>query len=133
MKHRLARVLVALIACLSLGSALAGVSIKLGAVFPGWDVLRSGSLHAAATDLARDYSRQISHVCFSPEVFLRESSTSLITARIFYDGYLPVGASEHVLLDDFDQRVTLVSGRTVLSDVLSIMVVTRSGVVLILC
>ena len=114
-------------------SAMAGTSIKLGATFPGWDRVRSGPTFDAATDLARGYGRQIGHVCTMPEVFVRERSTSIITALVYYQTYLPHGASERVLLDGIDQRVALISSRTMFSDVLSVMVSTRSGVVLVLC
>ncbi len=114
-------------------SALAGTSIKLGATFPGWDRVRSGPTFDAATDLARGYARQIGHVCTMPEVFVRERSTSIITALVFYQSFLPHGATERVLLDGIDQRVALISSRTLLSGVLSVMASTRSGVVLVLC
>lgn len=125
-------VVVALVLVL-FSSAMAGTSIKLGATFPGWDRVRSGPTFDAATDLARGYARQIGHVCTMPEVFVRERSTSIITALVFYQTYLPHGASERVLLDGIDQRVALISSRTLFSDVLSVMVSTRSGVVLVLC
>ena len=68
-----------------------------------------------------------------PEVFERERTPSIVTALGFYEGFLPIGASERVLLDSFDQRVALVSSRTMPLDALSVMVATRSGVVLVLC
>ena len=113
--------------------AFAGTSVKLGATFPGWDQIRSGPTHGAASDLARGYARQIGHVCTMPEVFIRERSTSVITALVFYQSFLPYGASERVLLDGIDQRVALISLRSRASDVLSVIVATRSGVVLVLC
>jgi hypothetical protein len=125
-------VVVALVLVL-FSSAMAGTSIKLGATFPGWDRVRSGTTFDAATDLTRGYARQIGHICTMPEVFVRERSTSIITALVFYQTYLPYGASERVLLDGIDQRVALISSRTMFSDVLSVMVSTRSGVVLVLC
>lgn len=114
-------------------SALAGTSIKLGATFPGWDRERSGPTFDAATDLARGYGRQVGHLCTMPEVFVRERSTSIITALVFYETYLPYGATERVLLDSVTQRVALISSRMLMTDVMSVMIATRSGVVLVLC
>lgn len=114
-------------------SASASTSLKLGATLPGWDRVRSGPAFDAATDLARGYGRQIGHVCTLPEVFIRGSSTSIITALVFYQSFLPHGASERVLLDGIDQRVAMISSRTLVSGVLSVMAATRSGVVLVLC
>ena len=117
----------------SVAGASAATSLKLGAVFPGWDQVRSGPTYDAAGSLARDYARQIGHFCGMPEVFVRERTTSIVTALVFYEGFLPFGASERMLLNSVDQRVTLVSSRTLMADVLSVMVATRSGVVLVLC
>ena len=111
--------------------AWAGVSITLGSVFPGWDKIRSGSVHAAATDLARGYARDVRHSCTMPEVFVRDRASSIRSALIFYEPYLPRGSSEQVLLDRRDQRVAMINHRT--RDVLSVMVATSGGVVLILC
>ena len=133
MRHLGARLIILLLALAFLSSANAGTSIKLGTTFPGWDRVRSGPTFDAATDLARGYARQIGHVCTMPEVFVRERSTSIITALVFYQGFLPYGASERVLLDSIDQRVAMISSRTLVFGVLSVMVSTRSGVVLVLC
>ncbi len=127
------RVLALVTLLLACSVALAGTSIKLGAVFPGWDQVRSGSLYNSASDVARDYSRQIAHVCIRPEVFVRDRSTTIMSAKLYYEMYLPFGSNERVLLENRDVRVAMISTRTSFSDVLSVMVPTRSGVVLILC
>ena len=114
-------------------TALAGTSLKLGAVFPGWDQIRSGGLYDSASDIARSYSRQVAHVCIRPEVFIREQSMSIMSAKLFYEPFLPFNSSERVLHEDREVRVAMISSRTRVSDVMSIMIATRSGVVLILC
>ena len=114
--------------------AFAGTSVKLGAVFPGWDRLRTGNLHDDAAALARDYGRQIGHVCTFPEVFLRDRSSTIRAAELFYESYLPFGSRETMLLETSSQRVSLVVRSTSRIEVLSVMVVLRSaGVVLVLC
>ena len=127
------RVLALVTLLLACSVALAGTSIKLGAVFPGWDQVRSGSLYNSASDVARDYSRQIAHVCIRPEVFVRDRSTTIMSAKLYYEMYLPFGSNERVLLENRDVRVAMISTRTSFSDVLSVLVATHSGVVLILC
>ena len=114
-------------------TAMAGTSLNLGAVFPGWDQIRSGALYDSAAGVARSYSRQVAHVCARPEVFVRERSTSIMSAKIFYESYLPFNSSERVLLENREVRVAMISSRTRVRDVMSIMIATPSGVVLVLC
>ena len=119
---------------LSLGlAAHADTSLILGAVFPGWERVDGGGLESSATSLARDYAMQIGHTCIHTEVFIREGTRSIITAEVFYEGFLPVGSTERILLESIDQCVALISSGTMLSDALSVMVTLDDAVVLILC
>lgn len=127
------RVAVVALILLLASVAFADSSLKLGAVFPGWDRVRSGGLYDAAVDMARDYGRQVGHFCSLPEVFFRDRATSILTAELFYESYLPFGSSEVMLLESRDQRVAMIRRSTSPSDVLSVMVALRSGVVLVLC
>lgn len=106
------RVAAAALLAMLLSPALAGTSLNLGATFPGWDELSSYGPEArvadAVADLASDYARQLGRFCSLPEVFLRDGSSSVLTALVFYQGYLPYGSREEVLLDSFDQRVSVV-------------------------
>lgn len=118
---------------LLLSWSFAGTSLKLGATFPGWDKEPTyGSVYNSAESLIKGYARQIGHSCFTPEVFYRSGTSSLITAVIFYEPYLPYGSNERVLLDSYDQRVSLVSPRFG-SDVLVVLAPVSSGTFLILC
>ncbi|HZW99031.1 MAG TPA: hypothetical protein VFF10_03150 [Trueperaceae bacterium] len=111
--HKLRRALRATALVAAIGSvAFADTSLRLGATFPGWDKLSSsgadGRVAEALIDLARGYARQLGRFCSLPEAFLRERSSSLLSALVFYEGYLPYGSREEVLLDSFDQRVSIV-------------------------
>jgi len=130
---RTLRLVLVLMIVTAAATASAGTSIKLGAVFPGWDQVRTGGLYDSASDIARSYSRQIAHVCVRPEVFVRDRATSIMSAKLFYESYLPIGSSERVLLENREVRVAMISTRTSFSDIMSVMLATRSGVVLILC
>lgn len=94
------------------GTAFADTSLRLGTTFPGWDKLGStgveGRIEESVADLAGDYARQLGRFCSLPEVFLRENSSSVLTAMVFYETYLPYGSREEVLLDTYDQRVSVV-------------------------
>jgi len=94
------------------GSALTGTRRKLGAVFGRWVRIRRGTLEQSASDLAPDDAGQLSHSCISPEVFRREGNGSIVRALVFYEPLSPAGASEDVLLESVDQRVSLVSTPT---------------------
>lgn len=125
---------VALAALLALATlAQAGTSLKLGAAFPGWDRLREGSLVTSAEELVEDYARQAGHSCFRPEVFLRDRSTSLWSALTFYESSLPYDSEETVLLEDRDQRVSLVTGPTSIDEVMVVHVALEDGVLMIVC
>jgi len=115
-KHVRRRLLAAFATALLLGAptaALADYSLRLGAVFPGWTELRrtgaDGQVHESMTDLARRYALRLGRFCSLPEVFLRDSSSSILTALVFYEGFLPYGSSERVLLDSVEQRVSIVT------------------------
>ena len=133
MFHLSARVLLIALLLSLAASTLAGTSLKLSTTLPGWDRERSGPTFDAATDLARGYARQLGRVCSMPEVFVRDQSSSIRTALLFYENYLPYGAIERVLLDGATQRVALIASRMLITDVMSVMLATRSGVVLVLC
>lgn len=118
-------------------SSSADVSLRLSSVSPGWEKLesygRDAGLHDPAVDLAESYARQLGRFCSLPEVFLRESSNSILSAKLFYEAYLPHGSREEVLLESADQRVSIVH-MGLGSGVLTVMVVVdRTGTVLILC
>jgi len=118
-------------------SALADFSLRLGTVFPGWDKLdRSGperQLSESMTDLASDYARQLGRFCSLPEAFLRDGSSSVLSAVVFYETYLPYGATERVLLDTVEQRVSVVRTGTG-SEVLVLLVrLDRLGVGMVAC
>lgn len=124
----------ALTVLLTLASlAQADTSLTLGATFPGWDRLREGSLVSAAEDLVEDYARQAGHLCTRPEVFLRDGTRSLISAMTFYESYLPVGSDEVVLLEDLEQRVSLVTTPTSVGEVMVVHVVLDGGVLMVVC
>lgn len=113
--------------------ALADVSLTLGASFPGWSKLSfTDAAYTSGVRLARDYAGQIGHLCGLAEVFERSNTSSIIMAEVFYEGFLPVGASERMQLEAVTQRVALVSRRGLL-DVLSVMVVSGSSTFLVLC
>lgn len=118
-------------------AAFADVSLRLGTVFPGWDELgNSGAdrqLSATMTDLASGYARQLGRFCSLPETFLRESSSSILTALVFYEGFLPHGSSERVLLDTFDQRVSIVTSRTGTENLVLLVKLDRLGVGMVVC
>lgn len=134
--QKFARNLIALTALLMLtfGSfALADTSLRLGAVFPGWDKLGSGAIYDSGVNLGRGYARQLGGFCSLPEVFLRTQSSSIVTAEVFFESYLPFGSDEQVLLRDASQRVSVVSLRFG-QDVLTAMFEVRgTGVGLVVC
>lgn len=113
-------------------NAAAGASLKLGTVLPGWDELRSSNLHGAATRLVGDYSAQVRHFCVQPEVFML-AARSLPDARAAYESTLPAASRQRLLVDDADQRVTMVMTPTSTQEVMAILALTDGGVVLILC
>ena len=115
------------------GTAVAGTSLVLGATFPGWDRIRTGGLEEAASDLEKDYAREVGHSCSRTEVLLRGQSGSIITGLVFYEGFLPFGSNEQVLLNTADQRVAIITKSNSFSDVLSVMVRIDGGIVLVLC
>ena len=106
------RVSAAILLATLLGTSFADTSLRLGATFPGWDKLSTygveGELAEAVADLASDYARPLGRFCSLPEVFRRAGSSSVLTALGFYEGYLPYGSREEVLLDTYDQRVSVV-------------------------
>ncbi len=113
--------------------AFADMSLKLGTSFPGWDKLPTrGSLYNSAEDLIKSYARQVGHSCYSPELFVRDRSISISTALIFYEGYLPYGSRESVLLDNYDQRVSMVR-RSYGSDALVVLIKGNDGIYMIIC
>lgn len=111
-KESILRLTFSILALTTLCSAFADTSLRLGATFPGWDKLSSfgveGQVEESMADLATDYARQLGRFCSLPEVFLRENSSSILTALIHYETYLPFNSEEEVLLDSFDQRVSIV-------------------------
>jgi len=113
-------------------SAAAAASLKLGTVLPGWDELRSGNLHSAATRLVGDYSAQVRHFCVQPEVFML-AARSLPDARSAYEATLPSASRQRLLVDAADQRVTMVMTPTSTQEVMAVLALTDGGVVLILC
>jgi len=133
----LQRVLAIVVLAAIAGMGFADVSLRLGVVFPGWEKLGSreveGQIEESVTELAKDYARQLGRFCSLPEVLLREASSSILTALIFYEGYLPFGAREEVLLDSFDQRVSVVHMNTG-GDALVVMVdLDDMGVAMAVC
>lgn len=136
-KHGWLRVGAIIMLAFLFSSASADVSLRLSSVFPGWEKLdsygRDAGLHDSAVDLAESYARQLGRYCSLPEVFLRESSNSILSAKLFYEAYLPYGSREEVLLESTEQRVSIVH-RNLGSSVFAVMVVVdRTGTVLILC
>ena len=116
-----------------LGSAHGGVSLTLGVVLPGWDEVESVRFEEAAEDLAKDYARQLGHACIRPEVFVRSNTRTVMSALLFYEVWLPAGSTENVVLDDWNQRVSLISKPYAYAPVLSVLLSTDMGVILILC
>lgn len=112
--------------------ASADVSLTLGSVLPGWDKADAGPLHDSAGTLARSYAQQLGRTCFRPEVFVRDNTSSLVIAKVFYEPYLPYGSNEQVLLDDVKQRVSIVTPQ-VGAGTLTVMVALDHAVVLIVC
>jgi len=115
------------------GLALAGASLKLGTVFDGWDELRSGNTHRAASALVHDYSAQVGHFCAIPEVFIWRSASSLTLARLSYESALPAATSQRLLVDGFDQKILMVSTQPFGTQVMAVLVTTDFGVLLVLC
>ncbi len=111
-KESILRLTFTILVLTTVGAAFADTSLRLGATFPGWDKLSSfgveGQVEESMADLASDYARQLGRFCSLPEVFLRENSSSILTALIHYETYLPFNSEEEVLLDSFDQRVSIV-------------------------
>src|SRR5690554_5592935 len=131
--RRLLLIILALAIFSTLGVGHADSSLKLGSILIGWDKLqRTDSSFSSAQRLIDDYALQIGHSCFNHEVFFRGGSTSIITAKIYYDMSLPTGSTEQVLLDDIRQRVALISPRFG-SDVLAVLASGSTKVFLILC
>lgn len=118
-------------------AAFADVSLNLGTVFPGWDKLgrtgAEGQISDSITDLASGYARQLGRFCSLPEAFLRESSSSIITALVFYESFLPYDSSERVLLDTFDQRVSIVTLRPRSEALVLLVRLDRLGVGMVVC
>lgn len=133
MRSRTVRLLLTTVLLYSVGYAAAAASLKLGAVLPGFDEVRSGNLHRAATQLVGDYSAQVRHFCVQPEVFLFSSSSALQGARSAYEANLPTAARQRVLVDGVDQRVTMVLLPSTGHEVMAVLALAGSGVVLILC
>ena len=139
-KHVRRRLLAAFATALLLGAptaALADYSLRLGADFPGWTELRrtgaDGQVHESMTDLARRYALQLGRFCSLPEVFLRDSSSSILTALVFYEGFLPYGSSERVLLDSVDQRVSIVTSSYGSETLVLLVRLDRLGVAMAAC
>lgn len=131
--NRILRSVAALTIAVIMSTGMADSSLKLGSYFSGWDKLaRTHQSFPSAERLIIGYANQVGHSCFSPELFHRGGSTSLLTAKLYYDMGLPIGATERVLLDSYDQRVAMIS-RRIGSDVLAVLVSGTSGVFLILC
>lgn len=130
---RIVGVIVLVFALLCGAVAFAGTSLRLSMVLPGWDKLRSGPVVDAMEDLARGYARQLSEFCFLPEVFLSGRTTSISSAELRFTPYLPYGAQEDVLLQDSQQRLSVVY-QSVGEDALTVMHVLRGqGVALAIC
>lgn len=130
------RTLRILIVTLQLAGAVlaqAGTSINLGTTIPGWDRIRTGGMVTSAEDLARDYALQVSHTCVSPEVSLRERSRSLLSAMTFYETYLPFGSEEVILLEDYEQRVSMVTTPSSVGEVMVVHLLLDGGVLMIVC
>lgn len=118
-----------------LGSAHGNVdvSLKLGVVLPGWDGVQRAMLEQSAADRAQRHARRLGHVCALPEVFVNTNARTLRDAHLSYKTWLPSGSREEVFLDDFDQRVSLISRPNAYVPVLSVLALTDVGVLLILC
>lgn len=93
----------------------------------------NGRLDDSMTDLASRYARQLGRYCSLPEAFLREASSSIITALPFYEGFLPYGSTERVLLDTFDQRVSIVRLGTGAEALVLLVRLDRQGVGMVVC
>lgn len=131
--NHLKRVVIGVLLFASASLGMADMSLMLGTSFIGWEnQATSGSTFASARTLITGYAGQIGHACFQPELFFRSGSTSVLTAKLYYDMGLPFGAEEDVLLDSYDQRVALIT-QSFGSAVLSVLVSGDSGVFLILC
>jgi hypothetical protein len=132
MRSRTVRLLLAFI-ILSVAHVWAAASLKLGAVLPDWSEVRHGTVHSAATRLVEDYSAQVRHFCVIPEVFLLPSATSIEGGRDAYERFLPTASRQRLLVDASDQRVTMVVIPASGLEVMSVLALTGSGVLLILC
>lgn len=133
MRSRTVRSILATTLLCALGQVSAAASLKLDAVLPDWNELRSGTLHRTASRLVEDYSAQVRHFCVQPEVFLLPSATSIQGGRDAYEPRLPATSRQRVLVDAADQRVTMVTTPVSGREVMAVLALTSSGVVLILC
>ena len=133
MRSRTVRLLLTTALLYALGHATAAASLKLGASLPGFDEVRSGNLHRAATQLVGDYSAQVRHFCVQPEVFTFSSTGTLQGARSAYESSLPAAARQRVLVDGVDQRVTMVILPSSGNEVIVVLALAGPGVVLIVC
>jgi hypothetical protein len=127
------RVAILALAFASPGTAFASNSFKLATTLLGWERVYAGPTFVAGSDLARRAAWRFGHYCTMPEVFVRSGTTSLFMARGYFAWSLPRDAQERVLLDLMTQRVTLLTAPRLRSAVLSVLVPTRSGVMLALC
>lgn len=71
--------------------AVAGSSLTLGAVLPGYDKIRSGSFERSATNLIRGVSVELGHVCGIVETFIHDRRTNVSTAYTLLDPYISYG------------------------------------------
>lgn len=133
MGSRTVRLLLTTALLYALGHSAAAASLKLGASLPGFDEVRSGSLHRAATELVGDYAAQVRHFCVAPEVFLYSSANTLQGARSAYESGLPVAARQRVLVDDGGQRVIMIILPSAGHEVMAVLALVGAGVVLIVC